>query len=137
MFNFDAASRQSKQTMDGMLKSYSEVAKGFEAIATEAADYSKKSFMETAALMEALASSRSIEAAYELQTDYIKSAYEGFISQSTKMSDMYVDMARSAYKPYEATPVANPAAASAVKSEVVAAVAPAAKSTAVTEPDAS
>ena len=36
MFNFDEASRQSKVAMNGMLKSYSEVARGVLPVATEA-----------------------------------------------------------------------------------------------------
>ncbi|MGK9054172.1 phasin family protein [Neorhizobium sp. CSC1952] len=106
MFNFDDASKKSKEAMDGMLKSYSEVAKGFQAIATETGDYSKKSFQEMTSFMEALAATRSVEAAYELQTSYIKSAYEGFVAEAMKMSDMYADLARSVYKPYE-VPVAK------------------------------
>ncbi|MGK6313763.1 phasin family protein [Neorhizobium sp. DT-125] len=106
MFNFDDASKKSKEAMDGMLKSYSEIGKGFQAIATEATDYSKKSFQDMTAFMEALAAARSVEAAYELQTSYVKSACEGFIAEAMKMSDMYAELARSAYKPYE-VPVAK------------------------------
>ncbi|MFB9952004.1 phasin family protein [Rhizobium puerariae] len=106
MFNFDEASKKSKEAMDGMLKSYSEVAKGFQAIATEASDYSKKSFQDMTTFVEALAASRSIEAVYELQTNYIKSTCEGFIAEAGKMGDMYAELAKSAYKPYEA-PVAK------------------------------
>ncbi|WP_105434762.1 phasin family protein [Neorhizobium tomejilense] len=106
MFNFDEANKKSKETMDGMLKSYSEIAKGYQAIATEATDYSKKSFQDMTGFMEALASTRSVEAAFELQTNYVKSAYESFIAESTKITDMYADLAKTAYKPYEA-PVAK------------------------------
>jgi hypothetical protein len=106
MFNFDEASRKSKEAMDGVLKSYTEVARGFQAIATEASDYSRKSFQDMTSFMEAFTSVRSIEAAYELQSKYLKSAYDGFVVEATKMSDMYADLAKSAYKPYEA-PVAK------------------------------
>ncbi|WP_037087330.1 phasin family protein [Neorhizobium vignae] len=109
MFNFDEASKKSKEAMDGMLKSYSEIAKGYQAIATEATDYSKKSFQDMTGFMEALASTRSVEAAFELQTNYVKSAYESFIAESTKITDMYADLAKTAYKPYE-VPVAKPTA---------------------------
>jgi len=106
MFNFDEANKKSKEAMDGMLKSYSEIAKGYQAIATEATDYSKKSFQDMTGFMEALTSTRSVEAAFELQTNYVKSAYESFIAESTKITDMYADLAKTAYKPYEA-PVAK------------------------------
>ncbi|CDZ55467.1 Phasin protein [Neorhizobium galegae bv. orientalis] len=72
MFNFDEANKKSKEAMDGMLKSYSEIAKGYQAITTEATDYSKKSFQDMTGFMEALASTRSVEAAFELQTNYVK-----------------------------------------------------------------
>ncbi|CAN7300622.1 phasin family protein [Neorhizobium sp. LjRoot104] len=106
MFNFDEANKKSKEAIDGMLKSYSEIAKSYQAIATEATDYSKKSFQDMTGFMEALASTRSVEAMFELQTNYVKSAYEGFIAESTKITDMYADLAKTAYKPYEA-PVAK------------------------------
>lgn len=106
MFNFDEASKQSKDAMDGMLKSYSEVAKGFQAIASETTDYSKKSFQDMTSYFEALAATRTVEAAYDLQTRYIKSSYEGFVAQSSKIGEMYAELAKTAYKPYEA-PVAK------------------------------
>jgi phasin family protein len=101
MYNFEEASLKGKEAMDAMLKTYSDITKGFQGIAAEAADYSKKSFQDGVAHMEALAGTRSIEAAMELQTSFVKSSYEGFVAQSTKMSEMYADLAKAAYKPYE------------------------------------
>ncbi|NBB47282.1 phasin family protein [Rhizobium sp. CRIBSB] len=103
MFNIDDASKKSKEAMDTMLKNYSEVTKGFQAIATEATDYSKKSFQDLASFMEAMTSVKSVEAAFELQTSFMKSSYEGFVAEATKMGEMYAELAKMAYKPYEAT----------------------------------
>lgn len=103
MFNIDDASKKSKEAMDTMLKNYSEVTKGFQAIATEATDYSKKSFQHLASFMEAMTSVKSVEAAFELQTSFMKSSYEGFVAEATKMGEMYAELAKMAYKPYEAT----------------------------------
>ncbi len=110
MFNFEDANKKSKEAMDTMMKSYSEMTKAFQAIATEAADYSKKSFEDGIAHIEKLTSVKSVEAAFELQTGYIKSAYEGYVSEATKLGEMYADLAKDAYKPYEA-PVAKATAA--------------------------
>lgn len=101
MFNFDEASQKSKEAMDTMLKNYSAVTKGFQAIATEAADYSKKSFEDSVAHVEKLAGVKSIEAAVELQTSFVKSSFEKFVAEANKMSEMYADMAKTAYAPYE------------------------------------
>ena len=106
MFNFDDASKKSKEAVDTALKSYSEVTKGFQAIAAETADYSKKSFQDGVAHIEQLSGVKSIETAFELQSNFVKSYYESFVSEATKLSEMYADLAKTAYKPYEA-PVAK------------------------------
>lgn len=106
MINFDEANKKGKEAMDAMLKNYSEVAKGFQAIATEASEYSKKSFQDMTAHVEALSGVKSIETALELQTNFVKSSYEGFVAEATKMSEMYADLAKTVYKPYEA-PIAK------------------------------
>ena len=80
MFAFDEANKRSKETMDLMMKSYASMAKGFQAIAMEATDYSKRSFEESVAPMERLSSVRSLEKAVALQTSFVKSAYEGYVA---------------------------------------------------------
>lgn len=102
MLNFDEANKKGREAMDAMLKNYSEMAKGFQAIATEASDFSKKSFQDMTSFMEAMTSARSMEAAFELQTSFMRSSYESFVAEATKMSEMYADLAKAAYKPYEA-----------------------------------
>jgi len=106
MFNFDDANKKSKEAVDTALKTYSETARGFQAIAAEAADYSKKSFQDAVTHFETLTGVKSFEAAFELQTNYARSAYENFVSETTRLGEMYADLAKSAYKPYEA-PVAT------------------------------
>lgn len=102
MFNFDDANRKSKEAVDTALRTYSDTARGFQAIAAEAAEYSKKSFQDAVTHFETLAGAKSFEAAFELQTSYVKSAYESFVSETTKLGEMYADLAKWAYKPYEA-----------------------------------
>jgi len=110
MFNFDEASKKNKEAVDTLVKSYASVAKGMQAIATEAADYSKKSFEDGLAHFEKLSGVRSVEAVVELQTAFVKSSYEGFVAEATKLGEMYADLAKGAYKSYEA-PVAKASAA--------------------------
>ena len=101
MFNFDDASLKSKEAMEAMLKSYAEVANGYQSIAAEATDFSRRSFQDVASFMESLTSARSLEEAYQLQTSFMKSSYDAFVSEATKMSDMYAELAKAAYKPYD------------------------------------
>mgnify|MGYP001355590241 CR=1 FL=1 len=101
MINFDATSKIGKEAMDTMLVSFSSLTKGFQQIAAEAAEYSKKSYEEGAATLEKLVSAKTLDKAIEIQTDYAKHSYEGFVAQATKMSELYADLAKEAYKPFE------------------------------------
>ncbi len=118
MFNIEDANKKSKETIDTILKSYATLTKAFQAIATEAADYSKKSFEDSVAHLEKISTVKSVDAAFELQTNYLKSAYENYVAEATKIGEMYADLAKDAYKPYEA-PIAK--ATAAVKSATAAA----------------
>jgi hypothetical protein len=116
MFSFDDANKYGKDAMDNMLKSYSALAQGMQTMTTEAADFSKKSFEENAVVMEQMVGAKSFEKAFEIQNDFAKSAYEGFVAQATKMSEIYADTAQKAYQPHEAAVAAQvPAAAPASK----------------------
>lgn len=106
MFNFDEANKKGKEAMDTALKSYSEVAKGFQAIAAEATEYSKKSFQDGVTHFETLAGAKSFETAFELQSNFVKSSYDRFVAEATKLGEMYADLAKTVYKPYEA-PIAK------------------------------
>jgi hypothetical protein len=37
----------------------------------------------------------------EVQSEYLKSSYEDFVAQSTKLSELYAGLAKEAYKPFE------------------------------------
>ncbi|MCO6185976.1 phasin family protein [Rhizobium sp. L1K21] len=101
MFNFEEANLKGKEAIDAALKNYAGMTKSLQEIATEATDYTKKSFEDGVAHFEKLAGAKSIEEAFELQSAYVKTAFEKFVAQSTKMTEMYTDLAKDAYKPYE------------------------------------
>jgi hypothetical protein len=107
---FEDAGKFGKEFMDTGLKSLASFSKGWQSIAVEATEYTKKSFETGSAAVEQLVSAKSLEKAIEIQTDYAKTAYEGFVAQATKMGELYADLAKETYKPFEsymakATPV--------------------------------
>lgn len=100
--NFDDMQKVGKDNMDASLKSLGAVSKSFQAIAVEAANYAKQAFEEGTAASEKLAAAKSLDKVMEVQADYLKSAYEGFVAQSAKVGQLYVDLAQELYKPVEA-----------------------------------
>ena len=99
--NFDDVQKLSKDNLDIAMKSFGAVSRGFQAIAVEVADYSKKSFEEGSATVEKLLGARTLEKAIEIQSDYAKSAYEGFVAGATRIGELYADLAKETYKPFE------------------------------------
>ena len=99
--NFDDFQKLSKDNIDVAMKQFGTVSKGWQAIATEFADYSKKSFEHGSATLESLLGAKSLEKAIEIQSDYVKTAYEGFVAEASKMGELYTDLAKETYKPLE------------------------------------
>jgi hypothetical protein len=100
--NFDDVQKLSKDNLDLAMKSFGVVSKNWQAIAVEVADYSKKSFEEGSAAFEKLLGAKSLEKAIEIQSDYAKSTYEGFVAGATRIGELYADLAKETYKPFEA-----------------------------------
>ncbi len=99
--NLDDLQMFGKENVDATMKSFGAVSKGVQAIAVEAADYSKKSFEEGTAAFEKLFGAKSVEKALEVQQNYLKSAYENFVAETTKFGELYANLAKETYKPYE------------------------------------
>jgi hypothetical protein len=72
---------------------------GFQAIATAYGDYTKKSFEDTKSFVEKLSGVKSFDEAIEIQTEFAKTAYETFVTESQKIGALYGDLAKQSYKP--------------------------------------
>ena len=100
-FNMEDMQKISQTNMDTAMKAFGEWNKGWQAIAAEITDYTKKSFEEGTATFEKLASAKSVEQAIEIQTGFAKRAYDGYMHQLSKLGGMYAELAKEAYKPVE------------------------------------
>ena len=101
MQQFDHMQKLGKDNMDVAMKTAGTVQKSVQAIAIETADYAKRSFEQGSATLEKLVGARSLDKTVEIQTDYLRQAYEGFVAQSTKMGELYASFARETFKPFE------------------------------------
>ena len=99
--NFEDLQQVSKDNVDVTLKAMGALSKGTQAIAVEVADYSKKAFEDGTAALEKLFGVKSLDKAIEVQTEYAKTAYEGFVAKASKIGELYADLAKETYKPFE------------------------------------
>jgi hypothetical protein len=100
--NFEDLQKVGKENVETAMKSAETMSKGAQAIAVEVADYSKKAFEDGTAALEKLFGVKSLEKAIEMQSEYAKTSYEGFVAKASKIGELYADLAKESYKPFEA-----------------------------------
>ena len=89
----------SKDQLEAFTTASTTLSKGLQDIVAESTDYSKKSFAASTAMFEKLLGARSVETAIQIQTEFAKQAYEGFVAQATRVSELYPRVASDALKP--------------------------------------
>jgi hypothetical protein len=107
--NFDVQAL-GKEQFEAVSAAAAAVTKGWQSIAAETTDYSKKSFEKSRLLAEKLITVKKLDEAFALQSDFAKSAYEDFVAEATKLGEMYAALTKEAFKPIEsATKTFTPA----------------------------
>jgi phasin family protein len=89
----------SKQQVEAATAFATTVSKSLQEIAAETADYSKHTLSTNAEAVERLLGAKSVETAVQIQTDYAKQAYEGFVTRATKINEIFAKLATEAFKP--------------------------------------
>jgi phasin family protein len=70
-------------------------------IASAYGDYTKKSLQDTRSFVEKLMGVRSLDKAIEIQSEFARQAYETFVAESQKISELYSELAKQIFKPFE------------------------------------
>jgi phasin family protein len=93
--------RLSREGFDAATRSFGEMNKGFQALAAEMTDYSKRTFDDVYRAWEQLLTAKSVKQMIEVQSQYAKKAYDTHMSEVSKLREMYVAIARDVSKPAE------------------------------------
>ncbi len=99
--NLEEIQKFGKEQIEAVQAAASEFAKGLQAIAAEASEYSKKSFEDSSAFVAKLSATKQLDEALKLQTEFAKTSYEGFVAQTAKLGELYSNVAKQAFKPVE------------------------------------
>lgn len=99
--NLEDMQKFGKQQLEAATAATASFSKGLQEIATETTDYSKKAIAANTSVVEKLLGAKNVETAIQIQSEYAKAAYEGFVAQATKVSELYAKLAKEAFKPVE------------------------------------
>jgi hypothetical protein len=97
--NFEDFQNFSKQQLEAFTAASATWTKGLQELAADSTDYAKKAFAAGSAVYEKLLGARSVESAIQIQSEYVKQAYEGFVAQASKVSELYAKVASDAMEP--------------------------------------
>jgi len=99
--NFEDMQKIGKNSLEATVQSYGALAKSAQSIASEMANYSKKSFEDGSKAMEKLLGAKTLEQAVEIQTEFAKTACEDFVAGLTRINELYADLAKQTFKSFE------------------------------------
>ena len=99
--SFDQIQKLGQDNLDATMKALGAFSSNAQAIATETAEFARKSFEQSSSTLEKLFGVQTLDKAVEIQTAYVKGAYDSLVSQSTKMGALYSTLATETFKPYE------------------------------------
>jgi len=90
-----------RDTVEAYVKAANVAGKGAETIQSEIYAYSKQSVEDSITAAKALFGSRSVHEAFEVQTDFVKSAFESYVSEVTKLSEIMFATTKEAFNPLQ------------------------------------
>ena len=112
----EAVQKFGKDSFEATVKALDVASTGTKAIVVETADYAKKSLEQNAATFEKLAGVKSLDQAIQIQSDYLKGAYEGFVAHSTRTRELYTMLAQDSLAPFNALRAATQSTFASAKS---------------------
>ena len=97
--NFEGMTAFGQENVDAIVKSSEIAAKAAEGIGSEISAYSKKAFEDGVAAAQDFAAAKTVTELFERQTAFAQTAFEGWMSQTAKLNEIYVAAAKDITAP--------------------------------------
>lgn len=88
-----------KENVEAYMQSATAFAKAFERINSEVFAFQRQQVEDGIAAFKAVTTAKSVQEAFEVQSDYAKSALDAYVAQATKINDLWMDAAKQAFEP--------------------------------------
>ena len=98
---YDAFVGYGEETADAVTKSATVAGKGMESINSEIYSYSKQSIEDAVSATKAVMGSKSVHEAFEFQSDFAKSAFEAYVAELSKITELSTAATKEAFAPFK------------------------------------
>ena len=92
-------------SFNALVRSWGEVNTGLQAVAEEVTDYTKRAFEDATRTLEQLVRAKSPEQVIEIQSQFVQTFFDAYVAKISKLTELYVVMARDASKPITQAPI--------------------------------
>jgi phasin family protein len=89
-----------KGNVEACVQAATVLAKTIERVNGEVFNFSKQQMEDGVAAFKAVSGAKSVHEAWEVQTDFAKSALDSYVAQATKLNDLWMDAAKQAAEPF-------------------------------------
>ena len=96
---FEEASAFGKGNVEALVESSKIAAKGFETMGQDVAEYSRKQFQEATAAFKTLASVKSPTEFMKLQSDFMRSAFDSMVAETSRSTETVLKLAGEVVQP--------------------------------------
>ena len=90
-----------RETVEAYVQAANAAGKGVETLHNEIYAYSKQSVEDSISAAKAIFGSKSVHEAFEMQSDFVKSALESYVSEFTKLSEIMFATTKEAWNPLQ------------------------------------
>ncbi len=88
-----------KGNVEALVESGKITAKGLETLGQDAAEYGRKSFENATATLKSLSAVKSPADFFKLQSDYVRSAFDSMVAETSKNTEAFIKLAGDAAQP--------------------------------------
>ncbi len=99
--NYDQFLGYGRDTVEAYMRAANAAGKGVETLHNELYAFSKQSVEDSISATKALLGSKSVHEAFELQSDFAKSAFDNYVSQVTKLGEIVSSTTKEAFEPLQ------------------------------------
>jgi phasin family protein len=99
--SYDQFASFGKETVEAYVKSANAAGKGAETLHNEIYAYSKQSIEDSIAATKAIMGTKSVHEAFELQTDFAKTAFDAYVGQMTKIGELFTAATKQTFEPLQ------------------------------------
>jgi hypothetical protein len=98
---FEDVQKVGRDNMNRTIESFGAFSRSWQALANETAGFSRRAFEEGSAHVEKLLGAKTVDVAFQAQSDYLRSTYEKTVGQAARLGELYLDLVKDAAKPFE------------------------------------